>query len=204
MNYSVPCCQWYLSPLTTIFCVHCKFIFSPCCCQHAAPCLVQLLRQYPQDADICILVIQKSWGYQEAIEIITLHTCLAPFYENLKLSDSCSSRYCLYQLEFAVPVLAAWKAETQGRGIFCPGEEAIPEMWHHNLQDCEFLSIFVLLICLQKGEIGVGWLVLSNALFAVIHGCIRYLSKFHPKTKKQLQYFSKVATFLAHDQGSIM
>lgn len=152
MNYSVPCCQWYLSPLTTIFCVHCKFIFSPCCSQHGAPCLVQLLRQYPQDADICILLIQKSWGYQEAVEIITLHTCLAPFYENLKLSDSCSSRYCLYQLEFAVPVLAAWKAETQGRGIFCPGEEAIPEMWHHNLQDCEFLSIFVLLIGLQKGE----------------------------------------------------
>lgn len=67
------------SPLTTIFCVWCKLIFSPCCNQHAPPCSVQLPRQYPQDADVCILLIQKSWGYQEAVWIITLHTCLAPF-----------------------------------------------------------------------------------------------------------------------------
>jgi len=51
----------------------------PCCNQPAPPCLVQLLRLCPQDADICILLIQKSWGYQEAAQIMRLHTCLTPF-----------------------------------------------------------------------------------------------------------------------------
>lgn len=64
-------------------------------------------------------------------------------------------------------------------------------MWHHNLQGCEFLSLSVLP---PKGkEIRVGWLVLSSALFAVIHGFIWCLSKFHPRTEKQLQYFSEVS-----------
>lgn len=57
--------------------------------------------------------------------------------------------------------------------MLCPiDEEAIPEMWHHNLHDYEFLSLFVLqyLICPQKEEIRVGWWVSSNTVFAAIHG----------------------------------
>jgi len=38
-------------------------------------------------------------------------------------------------------------------------EEAIPEMWHHNLHDYEFLSLFILqyLFCPKGKEIRVDW-----------------------------------------------
>lgn len=81
-------------------------------------------------------------------------------------------------------------------------------MWHYNLFDNEFLSLFVLqsVICPLRKEIRVGWLIQSNALFAAVHSFFWHPNKFHPRTKKAIARFlqGKLPSLAAIRNGGVV